>query len=177
MQYVGGNLNAAQQTGIAFLNTNWKAVASSWNGLFGHPYAMWAVYKGLESTIGLKDTTHITNLNSDCGAAAGKLPGSGVCNWWEDFNEYLVRNQTTSNGSWPDLGGNWPDPLSTSLFVNILGATPLPTTLTTPNATGVPALSEWGLVALGIMLAGAAAMRLRKTHAQKGADAGGARPA
>ena len=167
MQYMGNNVNAAQQNGITFLNTDWNQTANAtWNGLFGHPYAMWAVYKGLESTIGLTDTTHIASahLNTDCGLAAGKMPGSGVCNWWEDFNEYLVRHQTAGTGAWPDLGGYWPDPLSTSLFVNILGATPLPGSLLPPATPTVPTLSMWGLVALGIMLAGFAAMRLRKAH-------------
>jgi hypothetical protein len=169
MQYLGNNVNAAQLNGLTFLNTNWNQTANgTWNGLFGHPYAMWAVYKGLESTIGLTDTTHIASahLRTDCGLAAGKMPGSGVCNWWEDFNEYLVRNQTSSTGAWPDLGGEWPDPLSTALFVNILGATPLPGTLGPPPTPTVPTLSVWGLVALGIMLAGFAAMRLRKAHSR-----------
>jgi hypothetical protein len=175
MQYVGSNLNAAQLNGISFLNTAWTEGPSGFFGLFGQPYAMWAVYKGLESTVGLHDTTHITNLNTNCGAGVDP-PGSGVCNWWEDMNHYLVQHQNNPGvagagpvgsgpGGWPDLGGDWPDPLSTALFVNILGATPLPGTITQPPST-VPTLSVWGLVALGILLAGFAAMRLRKAHSR-----------
>jgi hypothetical protein len=136
---------------------------------------MWAVYKGLESNIGLADHTNFTSsqLKTDCGALAGKMPGAGspsggVCNWWEDQNEDLVRTQNI-DGSWTDPSGYWPDPLNTALFVNILGAVPLPGSITTggggPPPT-VPTLSVWGLVALGILLAGFAAMRLRKAHSR-----------
>jgi hypothetical protein len=168
-QYAG---NAFAASVMSWLNTNWKTTPSgTWYGNFGHPYAMWAVYKGLESTIGLADNTHILNLNSTCGGP-GNLPGpgspsGGVCNWWEDYNEYLVHDQNV-DGSWTDHGGDWPDPLNTSFFIAILDAAALPATITTPNPPStVPALSVWGLVALGIMLAGFAAMRLRKAHAQR----------
>jgi hypothetical protein len=184
MAFVGNAGNSAAQNAISWLNLHWKDAPSSWSGLFGPAtaggctpsiwgcapmaYPMWAVYKGLESNIGLTDNTHITNKKTDCGAAASKMPGSGVCNWWEDQNEYLVRTQN-AGGGWTDFFGDWPDPLNTSLFVNILGATALPTGITlggSPPAT-VPALSVWGLVGLGILLAGAAALRIRKGHAQR----------
>ena len=186
MAFVGNAGNSAALNAISWLNTHWKdAPSSTWLGMFGYagcssstdpwgcapvPYPMWAVYKGLESNIGLADHTHITSLKTDCGLAAGKMPGAGspsggVCNWWEDQNEYLVRTQN-GDGSWTDPIGYWPDPLNTALFVNILGAVPLPASITTggPPSTTVPTLSVWGLVALGILLAGFAAMRLRKAH-------------
>ena len=163
---------------IGFLNTNWKNTANStWYGNFGHTYAMWSVYKGLEATIGLADTTSITNLNSDCGKAAGNLPGSGVCNWWEDYNQFLVTNLATSNGGNPTTDGGtnqywpgynaetgWQDPMSTSVFVAILGAAALPTSITGSPSAPVPVLSKWALVGLGILLAAFAATRLRGTR-------------
>jgi hypothetical protein len=184
MAFVGNANNAAAQNGMSWLNKYWKDPAYSWYGLFvpasacstpstwgcaPYAYSMWAVYKGLESNIGLGDNSTITTHLSDCGLAAGKMPGSaspsgGVCNWWEDQNEVLVRTQNAS-GSWTDYFGDWPDPLSTALFVNILGAVPLPASITQGGSTpplSVPALSAFGLVALGIMLAAFAAMRLRK---------------
>jgi hypothetical protein len=188
MAFVGNSGNSAALNAISWLNTHWKDAPSGWNGMFGpasgcatlsawgcapYAYPMWAVYKGLESNIGLADNSHISNKKTDCGAAAGKMPGAtspsgGVCNWWEDQNEYLVRTQN-ANGSWTDTEGDWPDPLNTSLFVNILGAVPLPASITTGGGTTVmiPALSLWGLLALGILLAGAAALRIRKAHAHK----------
>ncbi|MGA3100177.1 MAG: IPTL-CTERM sorting domain-containing protein [Bryobacteraceae bacterium] len=159
---------------LAWLNTNWKTAPSgTWYGNFGVAYAMWAEYKGLESTIGLADNTHIVNLNTTCGAP-GNLPGAnsasgGVCNWWEDMNQYLVTTQN-ANGSWTDSVGEWGDPLNTSFYIAILDAAALPVTITqATNPISVPTLSEWGLVALGILLAVVAAMRIRKGHSRPAA--------
>ena len=162
--------NAPAASVLAWLNTNWKtAPNSTWYGNFGNAYAMFAVYKGLESTIGLADNTHILNLNTTCGAP-GNLPGAGsqsggVCNWWEDMNQYLVTNQN-ADGSWTDAVGEWPDPLNTSMYIAILDAAALPSTITGPTSpVNVPALSVWGLVILAIMLAGFAALKLRRAKA------------
>jgi len=175
MAFVGNGNNGAAQNGMTWLNNNWNLKVAppsgDWSGLFGYAYPMWAVYKGLESNIGLTDNTHILNLQTDCGksrsALPGNPPGSNACNWWEDQNEYLVTTQN-ANGSWTDASGSyWPDPLNSALYANILGAVALPTSITgptTPTAT-VPALSKWGLVLLGILLVGFAAMRLRKSPA------------
>ena len=47
------------------------------------------IYKGLVTTIGLSDTTHIVNLLTDCGAATKQQPGdqsgSAPCTWSEDY--------------------------------------------------------------------------------------------
>jgi hypothetical protein len=89
---------------------------------------MWSDYKGLETTIGLNDTTTITNLRTDCGNARNSLPGnppgSVPCNWWEDYNEWLVTNQN-GDGSWNGYW-NWVDPLATAFDINILGAIQIP---------------------------------------------------
>ena len=173
MAFVGNGNNAAAQNAINWLNTNWNTNwDQSWSGLFGNAYATWAVYKGLESNIGLQDNTHITaHLRTNCGGGLagaavtpGKTPGSGVCNWWEDLNEYLVRNQNV-DGTWTETFTSWPDPLNTSLYLNILGATPLPGAITgntTPAAIPTPALSTVALAGLGLMLVGFAAKMLRK---------------
>ncbi|HUB78561.1 MAG TPA: IPTL-CTERM sorting domain-containing protein [Bryobacteraceae bacterium] len=164
--FAGGGSTA---NALNFLNANWKTTPSgTWYGNFGHTYAMWSSYKGLEAAIGLKDTTHITNLFTNCGIPTN-APGSGVCNWWEDYNEWLV-NQTTatatdsgSNKYWtgdPDEEG-WQDPMSTAVFTAIIGAAALPSTIT-QTPTSVPAVGQWGLVALGILLVVFAAMKLRK---------------
>jgi hypothetical protein len=126
LKFVGKNLTNSQ-VGLAlgFLNTNWPETANStWYGNFGNPYAMWAVYKALEINIGLTDNTHILNLYTDCGASRSALPRSGVCNWWEDYNEWLKLDQN-AGGDWTGYA-YWTDPLSTAFYVNILGATPIP---------------------------------------------------
>jgi len=192
----GGWLVTASYSGMPFssvvvgwMNTKWKTDANGDQtgtgsyGHFGNPYGMWAAYKGIGAFFGLADTTHITNLLTDCGVAEGQGPqpasfSGGVCNWWEDYNEWLVNGTASYPAAIPntqistDGGSNkywtgtssYPDPLSTAVDVSIIAAAPLPATIAPPPTTTVPALSMWGLVALGILLAGFAAMRLRKAH-------------
>jgi len=177
--YVGQTPNAGV---VSFMNTSWKTAANGYGGNFGHPYGMWATYKGVGANFGLTDTSHITNKLTDCGVSEGNPPGAssqsgGVCTWWEDYNEWLTNGTASYPAALPntqiatDGGGNkywtgyssWTDPLSTAIDVSILAAAVLPTTITGPTGpVTVPTLSVWGLVALGIMLAGFAAMRLRK---------------
>jgi len=188
--YSGNTLSPSGE--LNFLNLNWKtAISGTWYGNFGHTYAMWSTYKGLEAAIGLTDNTHISNLMTHCGAedTPAALPGSGICNWWEDYNEWLVNQSgmiavdggavgaTPGPGGGTTTGGGnkyWTgstatgepaylDPLSTAVFTAIIGAAPLPSTITQTTPT-VPAISRWGLVALGIMLTSFAAMKIRGTH-------------
>jgi hypothetical protein len=160
---------------IAFLSTNWNTTVSSWSGNFSNTYAMWASYKGLEAAIGLADTTHISNLTTaatNCGIVNHNTPANGICNWFEDYREWLTNGAGTANAT--DGGGNlywtgssaggggadWTDPLSTAVDVAILGAVPLPATITNTTPTA-PALSQWGLVVLCILLVTFACMKLR----------------
>jgi hypothetical protein len=115
----------AVQDAITFLSTNWQQFANgTWYGNFGHPYAMWSVYKGLEVNIGLKDNLAITNLlDPTCGGGTGHAPAA-PCNWWEDYNEWLVRNRNL-DGSWTGYD-YWTGPLATAFSINILGATEVP---------------------------------------------------
>ncbi|UWZ83402.1 putative Ig domain-containing protein [Occallatibacter riparius] len=126
LKFTGADINNAQvQAALAWLNSDWTSTANStWYGNFGHPYAMWAVYKGLETNIGLNDTTHLLSRYTDCGVGRSAPPGDGVCTWWQDYNEYLVTTQNPG-GDWSGYS-EWVDPLSTAFFVNILGATQLP---------------------------------------------------
>ena len=140
LNFVGAPLGNSQvQLALGFLNTNWTQTANNtWYGNFGHPYAMWAVYKGLDTTIGLKDTTYITNFLTTCGYPnnpPGNPPGSVPCNWWEDYNEWLVVNQN-ADGSFPGYA-YWYGPLSTSWGVNILGATTVPVSCIVPSPSPV----------------------------------------
>jgi hypothetical protein len=115
--------DARVQNALNYLNNQWLTTANlTWNGNFGHPYAMWAAYKGLHITITLDaDQSVISNLHPDPGDIDN--PNHGY-NWWENYCEWLVANQL-ANGSWVGYA-HWMDPLSTAWYINILAATEIP---------------------------------------------------
>ena len=139
------------QAALAYLDRNWRDEASgTWYGNFKHPYAMWSVYKGLESMIGKEDTTWIKNLH-DQGTAS--IDPGDTWNWWEDYNESLVSTQNT-NGSW---GGYsyWSTPLATAWNINILAGTEA-------EKPEIPEIPEPGILALmSIGLVGLLSIRRR----------------
>lgn len=120
MRFAGhGAPDSEVQAALAFLNTEWRSTSAESRGIFGQPYAMWAVYQGLAATVGLDDTTHILNLLTDCGGQSDTAP----CNWSEDYNQWLVDNQKI-DGSWG--GADAPDPLAVAFSVSILGGVRIP---------------------------------------------------
>lgn len=137
---------------LAYINANWKNFASAWNGNFGQPYAMWSVYKGLESTIGLTGNQIDNFLYT--GAAQIKDAGDGAWNWWEDYSQYLVNSQDHTEGYWPGYY-YWNAQLSTAWAINILNATRLDNN---DNETPEPAT----LALVGLALTGIACTRRRK---------------
>ena len=79
MKFVGNDAaNSQLQAALCFPNTEWRSTAGDSHGSFGQLYAMWAIYKGLVTTIGLSDTTQIVNLLTDCGAAKKQQPGTSL---------------------------------------------------------------------------------------------------
>lgn len=134
--------DARVQAALNYIEGRWLETANStWDGNFNHPYAMWAIYKGLESTIGLDDTTTITaNLHADPGDVDN--PNHGY-NWWEDYCEWLVSSQAAS-GAWGGYS-NWGTALATPWYINILAATEIP---------GVPVPGAFLLGCIGLAFAG-----------------------
>ena len=141
LDYIGKGVgDPAVDKAISFLKNNWtQGATGTWYGNFGHPYAMWADYKGLELMIGLDDTSTITSLrDADCTS----IYGSPVtCNWWQDYNEYLVSTQN-ANGSWNGYD-YWTGTLATAFYLPILGGTQIPD-------NNVPEPASVALVGLGL---------------------------
>jgi hypothetical protein len=139
-----GAHTAAYNAALNYIDGQWNTYNNAtWDGNFGHPYAMWAVYKGLELTIGLGDTTTITPR-----AQGGAVIDPGdAWNWWEDYCEYLVGTQN-ADGSWTGYS-YWTGPLATAWYVNILAATEIPGPSVPEPATMLLLLP--GLLGIGLL--------------------------
>jgi len=127
---------------IAYIDRDWNQGLSGWYGNIGHPYAMWAVYKGLQLYGYLQ-----TNDNGTPGDPTDDFAvGTGIPNaqdgitigqdwaaqtaaaddWYAHYCDWLVNNQTaTSYGDGYWAYSSWEAPLTTGWYVNILNASPV----------------------------------------------------
>jgi WD40 repeat protein len=139
MKFVDAAVTDPQmQAALTFLNADWQSDAATPTNAYGQPYAMWTVYKGLATTIGVADATHITSRTTDCGADAQDPPADSSrslrCSWLEDYIQWLVDNQR-ADGSWSESSTPG-DPIAVAFCINILGSTPIPVNLKVRSSNG-----------------------------------------
>jgi WD40 repeat protein len=105
------------QAALELLNAYWNSGTENPKyAHFGHPSTMWAVFTGLEATIGLNDATHITNLLAPC--------QTNSCIWSQDYTGWILKQQK-SDGSWTGFP-EWPDPIATGFYIAMLGDIQIP---------------------------------------------------
>jgi len=156
LTHIGGLLLANAFTGggagnvttaLAYLNAHWtQAPSGTWYGNMGNPYAMFALYKGLEAMYGTTGAGPIASANLD--PQTTPIDPGATWNWWEDMCQWLCLNQNP-DGSW---GGYayWYGDLATAWDINILNATAV-----APPAVPLPS----SLLLLGSSLLGLAGWR------------------
>jgi hypothetical protein len=143
--FAGGGGSAADA--LSWLNANWKeAVSGSWWGNEGHPYAMFAVYKALETIYGTTGAGPISNLN-----AQTTLIDGTTWNWWEDYCQWLVLHQIDLGGGEGYWSGydNWTGVLATAWDINILNATATINVIPLPGTLGLLSTGLFGLLGAG----------------------------
>ena len=125
------------QLALGFLNSRWNNGLSVWYGNLMHPYAMWAVYKGLELYGKLTRFGLDPGENFFIGTGMPAAPGgfqigqdwwdpaeySLTGDWYSHYCQVLVDSQN-ADGSWNGYS-YWQTPLATGWYINILNAVPV----------------------------------------------------
>jgi hypothetical protein len=121
---------------LNFINGRWNTVPSGvWYGNLNHPYAMWAVYKGLQ-VYGLLVDFDCGGPDIPIGVGMPAAPGGfSICfdaspvsslagDWYSHYCDYLCGIQA-GDGSWAGYS-NWVGALAVGWYINILNAVPIP---------------------------------------------------
>jgi hypothetical protein len=134
-----------------------------WYGNIGNPYAMWAVFKALETygMLDINDNGTPADPNDDFFIGSGVPNATGgitigqdwgpqtslTDDWYSHYSEWLVNNQEL-NDSWAGYF-YWEVPLTTGWYINILNAKGAPPPVVPEPATTL--LLVLGLGAIGIL--------------------------
>ena len=121
---------------VECINARWNnGPSGTWYGNLNHPYAMWAVFKGLQ-VYGYWYMLDCGPLSILVGEGIPNAPGGfDICfdadpstslagDWYSHYCDYLVGIQN-GDGSWSGYS-NWTGPLATAWYINILRATRVP---------------------------------------------------
>jgi hypothetical protein len=121
---------------VDFINGRWNTTpGGTWYGNLNHPYAMWAVYKGLQ-VYGYWVPYLCNGVMIHIGENIPAAPGgfdicfdadpatSAVGDWYSHYCEYLCSIQN-GDGSWSGYS-YWTGALATGWYINILRATIIP---------------------------------------------------
>jgi len=131
------------QAALNFINQRWNTLPSGdWYGNLNHPYAMWAVFKALETY------SVSTMSNAPGGITIGQdwdpqtsLPGD----WFAHYCDYLVNIQN-GDGSWNGYS-YWTGALATGWYINILNAAGAPPPIIPEPVTAMGLLLGVGCLA------------------------------
>ena len=121
---------------VNFINSRWNTGPSgTWYGNLNHPYAMWAVYKGLQ-VYGYMPLFDCGAVDIRIGTGILAAPGGfNICfdaspstsaagDWYSHYCDYLTAIQN-ANGSWSGYS-YWVGALATGWYINILNAVEVP---------------------------------------------------
>ena len=162
---------------LNFINSRWNnGPSGTWYGNLNHPYAMWAVYKGLDEygflnqygsgpgeNFFIGTGPWITNapggylIGQDWWDGLGGNPApvlSQPGDWYSHYCDYLVSIQNSTNGSWAGYD-YWTGAMATGWYINILNATGT-------SAAVIPEPATMLLLGSGLAGLGAFRRRLRK---------------
>jgi hypothetical protein len=114
MYYAGDSKDTPRaQKALNYINSRWNiSPYGTWYGNRGNPYAMFAVFKGLE----LMQVPTIPSAPANLDTSPG--------DWWGDYAEFLVNTQYVA-GYW-DGYGSWGPFLATPWYTVILQASVFP---------------------------------------------------
>ncbi len=151
---LSGTLSAAEiQAAKDYIDLHWTNDGS----IFSDSYGMWAVYKGLESMVGIDNMSEITMNIGTCVSPSCAIdnPNHGW-NWWEGMNEALYDNWVArGSGGSMYLGGYGSVSMTTAWGVNILQAVEI-----NQDDGTVPEPATLALLGAGLL--GAFAIRRRR---------------
>jgi len=139
-----GDACGNQQEAVDYLILHWNDanIDLGWKGTGSEPSQYLAMYTAMKGLVaqGYVDPAVIDGIN-----------------WQDEFDTALVAEQL-ADGSWPEVG--WTNSLESTLFALLILQKVVPPPPAPPIR--VPTISQWGMIAMGILLAAALVWSVRR---------------